>query len=145
MSFLRNKGDSKCGYEKLRETSIKNEDSFFVEIEAAENENLNHNDKNKESMCKQESQQNVLFDNFIEVILTATKRKVVIKKQSENANMQNNEEITVIEATGTKKSILSWARWKKLDKNQAKCFCVILSHYILTFINEIEEKNIDAA
>ena len=49
------------------------------------------------------------------------------------------ENMPTVDATGTWESILAWAKWSNLDREQATAFEIMVVTYVLTFCEEAED------
>ena len=118
LKAIRNKGTEKCGYNCLAGMKLTSVDcdGLFLEIEEPDSQLLetDQTDDPDESMPSDEtpSQHDIV--------------KVLISKRSRRHRTfeeitKSNEIVNVLEANGSVKSIIDWAKKAKLDRGQEAC------------------------
>ena len=155
LNNLRDKGAYGCGYQQLHSRNQGDIDSIFVEIEVDETENTKNKKHNNLNVLTDKT---VTLDRMVKVMVSSVIRKVGDDSAFDfkPASVCNTETViddvfkqtipnySGIEATGTCESLKQWANEKGFDKNQKKAFFLMLSHFIITYIEEIEEHSLDS-
>ena len=145
---LQNKGAHKCGYQNLCDFTYSGDDPKLIDIEEEqepENSLLNSSERNREYP-------KLTIESMYEVLITTVRRKVHESSsvpESLNESISESDEGSVnlvqsvmkikLEATGTVESMKLRAKHAHFDKNQRKAFLMMLSHFVLSYIEEIED------
>jgi hypothetical protein len=146
---LQNKGAHQCGYQNLCDFKYTGDDPVVVEVEEPEVREDSYQSTEKERYPKMSVQ------SLYRVLITTVRRKIdtaghtsVPENGYVNIDESVNSEISQvefkIEATGTVESMNLRAEQAHFDKDQRKSFLMMLSHFILTYIEEVEEHSVDS-
>ena len=128
---LRNKGSEKCGYNCLSGMRVGEMDNLksLLHIEEKVNENMDDQDENNGEEDSVASVTNPSQHNVVTVLLSKTSRR----QMSFQEITKNEEVVSLLEANGSVRSIIDWAVKAKLDREQRRCFEIIMGTFILTF------------
>lgn len=146
---LQNKGAYKCGYQHLSDFKYSGDDSALLEVEEEELDGASPGDSSTGNDCYPK----MTIESMYRVLITTTQRKVDIDSESDNESVANNgsigqnvstRESFKTEATGTVESMKLRAEQAHFDKDQRKAFLIMLSHFVLTYIEEVEEHSHDS-
>jgi hypothetical protein len=151
---LRNKGAHKCGYENVCDFQYNSNDTELVEIEEEGNQNTSENTYSNDNQYPKLS-----IESMYRVLITTVKRKVNISDRAgdiqsvnndlsvsgdESINLETTSTQFKLEATGTVESMKLRAKQAHFDNNQRKAFLMMLSHFVLSYIEEVEEHTEDS-
>ena len=138
---LRNKGAHKCGYENLCNFQYSGDDNVLVEIEEEEA----GQDSSRISSTGENEYPKITIESMYRVLITTVQRKVDISSRAiDNESVHESKsastnEVVKLEATGTVESMKLRAKQAHFDNNQRKAFLMMLSHFVLSYIEEVEE------
>ena len=145
---LRDKGSYCCGYQNLANHKLPQLEEPFLEIEAPTN---NTNQPTMVPKTIIEDSRSVSLEQLHRVILSAKKRKVggEIQSDQEQPNSTTNGSNTQptnsadslptkVYANGKAKSLIQWSIQSGFDDDQRKAFCIIMSHFILTYFDDLK-------
>ena len=148
---LRDKGSYRCGYQKLCQDDLPEEVTSFIEIEAP-GENRTKA-KSKTTKTAKDTRK-VSLNQLHRVLVTRIKRKIgntcrsqeeqedsVITESSPNSTQTNNSQKSSVNANGTAKSLIEWSLQSNFDDQQRQAFCVMTSHFILTYFDDVENNS----
>ena len=127
LSKIRQKGVYNCGYEFLASMNTQSNCSqICYESEIEHNTNLNEDDEGSDSNLEQ-------IPPHMAEIITILLSKTARRTRSFQDITNNDGMIDVMEANGSVKSIIDWAKNAKLDERQKRAFEIMISCFILTF------------
>lgn len=134
---IRDGGAHLCGYSCISNYCTTGDDSeHFVEVD---NGILSGKRKQvREQAAVDEEDVQVSKYQLFRVLFE--KRDRIVSTQNPVTSAIHKEQLKLA-ATGTAESLKHWARSNSLDRQQAKAFCVIVSHFILGYIYAIEKVN----
>jgi hypothetical protein len=136
ITTIRQKGTLKCGYEALVVDMALNAQCtdaplVVVEVEAAEREQ----DGNTPDDIADHNHQHQLLPpsqgDIVRLLLNRTRRRSRTFAQITNSN----EAVDVLEASGSVRSIIDWAKKAGLDRGQKRAFEITTATFILSFFS----------
>jgi hypothetical protein len=136
LAGLRNKGSDKCGYNCLTGMRVGEMDNDALLFDIEQSVNVNVGEEN-ESHAEEDSPacgNNPSRHDVVTVLLTRTSRR----QMSFQEITKSQEVVSLLQANGSVRSIIDWAVKAKLDREQRRCFEIILGTFILTFYGKPE-------
>jgi len=132
LAAIRSKGSEHCGYRDLTDMAIKggNRSENVIQVEEAETVMLDEvdaatgNEQDESMVTSIPTQKDIVM-----VLLSKTRSRRRTFKEITN----NNESVSVLQANGSARSIIDWARKAKLDREQRRAFEIMTGTFILSF------------
>lgn len=151
-----NRGKQQCGYQRLSPSDSSNKISQFVINQSSESNDPRSSNGNTNSNNDTYAREKTTLSKLASTLrLTITRRKLgnmahIANEEPETTQQQSLEcvqSLNNICCNGTAASIVAWARKKietkkgvkQLDKHQQNACVVILSHFVLTYIEEADD------
>jgi hypothetical protein len=133
-SAIRSKGSERCGYRDLTGMEVGNnpivpEQFLDVEETSFERQQSQHvTDEDIGIEVAKPTQHDI-----VKVLVTKTRRR----RRTFDEITGNERSVSVLEANGSARSIIDWARKAKLDRGQRRAFEILTSSFVLSFYDDI--------
>jgi hypothetical protein len=133
LKSIRNKGTERCGYNCLAGMNLSSVDcdGLFLEVEEQQNQLMEPQQSDDTDEYMHDESKPSQHD-IVQVLLTKRRRRNRTFEEITNSN----EVVNVLEANGSVKSIIDWAKKAQLDRKQRRAFEIIVSTFILTFYKD---------
>ena len=110
-----------------------NKNANFVKVEEI-NETLEVQDSATASIIPANLNTTPTKSDITRILFT----RVQVRKRSFQDILRFNQEVDILEANGSARSIVHWGEMMKLDKGQRKAFEVLCSHFVLSFYDDAD-------
>jgi hypothetical protein len=143
VTAIRQKGAHKCGYECLADLSstILPDTAPLVETQPADTP-PQHNDTEQNAGAENVNQQRTPSQRDIVSVLISRKSR---RSRTFQEISTQNEPVDVLQANGSVRSIIDWAKKAGLDRGQRRAFEIITATFILTFFSDAASEELPPA
>ena len=131
---LKDKGRKECGYKGLchLDIPINVSDCTFLNSSIEDPEQGFPDIQNANSTLDTSVKDTIFKCDIVKIIMQRTNRITRSFKEISG----RSDDVEVLEANGSVKSIFDWATKAGLDQHQRRAFEIILGHFLLTFVQE---------
>ena len=129
---VRNKGTHKCGYEQVADiydSEAQNNTPFLSNETQSQQNNNEIAQDSADHMQDMQHQEIPSVRGIVSVLLQRTSRRMHNFQDATSSN----ETVNVLEANGSVKSIIDWARISKLDSKQKRAFEILAGTFVMSF------------
>jgi hypothetical protein len=138
LSSIKDKGRHNCGYSGLTDMHLPpedQEDNFDLVTTVEEDTNAEATADGEDDNSVTDQRTNVCKGDLVRIIMERSSR---VTRSFHDITGQD-EEVDVLQANGSVKSIVDWARKATLDRGQRRAFEIITGAFLLTFYDDAED------
>ena len=135
LNAVRQKGVLKCGYESLANMNMATDTTEPV-FEVQQSDDIGNaevpevNDDSFSNVNQSPSRK-----DLIKILMSKTSRR----RRTFEEITKSKREVDVLEANGSVRSIIDWAKKARLDRRQRRAFEIIAGSFVLTFFTEASQ------
>ena len=134
LNSLRQKGTLKCGYEHLAQ--MQTEDAFLNEpVLEVEAESMDCQEQDSAEATGHVPEQSAPTQrDIVSLLISKTSRR----RRTFEEITKSKKVVNVLEANGSVRSIIDWAKKAKLDRKQRRAFEIFTGTFVLSFFRDAE-------
>jgi len=138
---LKQKGKQQCGFKDLADMNVTTRDArpIFEYSNSSPNSNATNAGQTQQTATSPHTtkQKPPTATQIATILLTTVTRRTRTFHEITN----NNDQVDVLDANGSVRSIIDWAQKAGLDKHQKRAFEIFAAHFVLTFFDDSRGEN----